>query len=151
AMAHLVASLHRPDGQIAVRGFADDVRPVAPLGVAELDRRLVPLARPGWGEPGRHPAEQVTVWPALMVTSLCAGDCHAGRWHTIPAEARAKINVRLVPDQRPAVVFRQLAAHLAGHTPPGITVSLRRLAATRPWVATRLDGPAMRAAAAAVR
>src|SRR5262249_27873386 len=151
ALAPLVAALQRPDGRVAVRGFADDVRPVPPLGAAELDRRLAPLARPGWGEPGRSPAEQVTVWPALVVTALCAGDCRAGPWHTIPADARAKINVRLVPDQCPAAVFRQPAPHLAGHAPPGITVGLHRLAAARPWAATRLDGPAMRAAAAAVR
>jgi acetylornithine deacetylase/succinyl-diaminopimelate desuccinylase-like protein len=151
ALAHLVASLHRPDGRIAVHGLADDVRPVAPLGAAELDRRLARLARPGWGEPGRRPAEQVTVWPALVINALCAGDCGAGPWQAIPAGSRAKINIRLVPDQRPAVVFRQLAAHLAGLTPPGITVGLRRLLATRPWAATRLDGPATRAAAAAVR
>jgi acetylornithine deacetylase/succinyl-diaminopimelate desuccinylase-like protein len=151
ALAHLVASLHRPDGRVAINGFVGDVRPVPPLGAAELDRRLAPLARPGWGEPGRRPAEQVTGWPALVVTALCAGDCGAGPWHSIPAEARAKINVRLVPDQRPAVVFRQLAAHLARHAPPGITVGLRRLVGTRPWAAGSLDGPAARAAAAAVR
>jgi len=151
ALAHLVASLHRPDGRIAIRGFADDVRTVPPLGAAELDRRLAPVARPGWGEPGRGPAEQVTVWPALVVNALCAGDCRAGPWNIIPAEARGKINVRLVPDQRPAAVFRRLAAHLAAHAPPGITVGLRRLAAAPPWAATRLDGPAMRAAAGAVR
>src|SRR5262249_40018679 len=147
----LVASLHRPGGRIAVRGFADGVRPMPPLGAAELDRRLAPLARPGWGEPGRGPAGQGTRGPALVVTAPCAGHCGAGPWNVIPAQARAKINVRLVPDQRPGVVFRQLAAHLAGHTPPGITVGLRRLVATRPWAAARLDGPAVRAAAGAVR
>jgi len=151
ALAHLVASLHRPGGRIAVRGFADDVRPVQPLGAAELDRRLAPLARPGWGEPGHRPAEQVTLWPALVVNALCAGDCGAGPWQAIPADARAKINVRLVPDQRPGVVFRQLASHLAGFALPGITVGLRRLVATRPWAASSLDGPAVRAAAGAVR
>lgn len=150
ALAHLVASLHQPDGRIAVHGFADDVRPVAPLGAAELDRRLAQLARPGWGEPGRRPAEQVTTWPALVINALCAGDCGTGPWHAIPAGARAKINVRLVPDQHPAVVFRQLATHLAGLAPPGITVGLRRLLATEPWAATRLDGPATRAAVAAL-
>jgi acetylornithine deacetylase/succinyl-diaminopimelate desuccinylase-like protein len=145
ALARLVASLHRPDGSVAIRGFTAAARPMGTLGAAELERRLAAFAHPGWGQPGTA-AEQVTVLPAIVVTALRAGDGHA-----IPADASATIDVRLVPGQSPATAAAQLAAHLGRHTPPGITLGLRRGSATEPWAATGTGGPAVRAATRAVR
>jgi acetylornithine deacetylase/succinyl-diaminopimelate desuccinylase-like protein len=138
ALAGLVASLHRRDGSIAVAGFA------AARPIDRVPTRNVPA--------GNVPAGVATVAqrPAIVVNALCAGDCGPGPWHVIPATARAKINVRLVLDQRPDAVFAQLTAHLRARQPPGITLRLRRLVAVHPWAAAP-DGPALRAMAGAVR
>jgi acetylornithine deacetylase/succinyl-diaminopimelate desuccinylase-like protein len=151
ALAALVASLHHRDGSVAVPGFYDGIRTPRPIRVADHEARLAGLAHDGWGEPGRTPTERVTTRPVVVVNSLCAGGCRPGPGHVIPARASAKLNIRLVPDQRPARIERLLAEHLDALAPPGIRLALDPLVRVEPWSLGDLTHPGVRAAAAAVR
>jgi acetylornithine deacetylase/succinyl-diaminopimelate desuccinylase-like protein len=68
----------------------------------------------------------------------------------IPAEAHAKLSMRLVPGQDPAAAVAAVAAHLRAHCPPGAVLTVD--AARDGSVATLLDGdhPLLRAAEAAL-
>ncbi|MHC3474025.1 M20/M25/M40 family metallo-hydrolase [Streptomyces sp. 7R007] len=153
-LSALVASLHHPDGRIAVDGFHDGVRPLCPATRARLardgptDRRLLATARVryGYGEPGYSAFERTTVRPAVVVTALRAGARSA-----IPRRAGAELSIRLVPDQRPAAVLRALRAHLERRIPhAGVRARLTLLAACPPYTLDLRDPGVAAACRAAV-
>lgn len=145
AMARLVATLHDEQGEILVEGFADGVPPVTeadraalaaiPYDVAAHDAAI------GIAPSGRSNAaflERLWLRPTLDVNGMWGGYTGAGGKTVIPAEAHAKISMRLVPGQVPAKAVEAVAAHLHRHCPPGATLEVRR---TRDGtVATFLEG-----------
>jgi acetylornithine deacetylase/succinyl-diaminopimelate desuccinylase-like protein len=50
----------------------------------------------------------------------------------LPSEARAKIDFRLVADQDPESIFESLSHHAEDQVPPGIDVTLTRVATMAP-------------------
>jgi acetylornithine deacetylase/succinyl-diaminopimelate desuccinylase-like protein len=153
AMARLVATLHDAEGNILVPGFADGAAPVTAEQRAEL--AAIPYdvaahdASIGIAPSGRAAGEFLErLWlrPTLDLNGLWGGYTGAGGKTVIPAEAQAKISMRLVPGQVPAQVVAAVTAHLRAHCPPGAALDIR---ATREGtVATLLDGahPLLRAA-----
>jgi acetylornithine deacetylase/succinyl-diaminopimelate desuccinylase-like protein len=156
ALCEIIARLHDEQGRIAIPGIYGRVRPVGP-GARERLRRDGPSeaeilrdagVERGWGEPGHTLYERTTIRPALTVNGITGGHQGPGGKGIIPARAVAKLSFRLVPDQTPAEVERQLRAWLKRVAPPTVRVALR----VRPGVpAVVIDRrhPAMRAAAAA--
>lgn len=67
----------------------------------------------------------------------------------IPAEAHAKISMRLVPDQSSKEISRKVSAYLKKLAPPTVKVSVRDLHGGEPWVASP-DHPALVAAGRAL-
>lgn len=128
-LARLISALHRPDGRIAIDGFYDAVRPPENGWNSELSRY-----------------DRTTVLPCLTVTRI-ATNPNAGR-ATIPAWARASIDIRLVPDQRPADIVAFVKEHIGRSTPVGMRASVDVVGAARP-VALSRKGPTARAAEAA--
>ncbi len=118
ALAHLLASLRAPDGTILVRGFTDDVRPAT-----DAERRAVVAMPPvekairdsnGFAASERdEPIAQSLERPALNVQGLLAGGVGEKAANAVPAVARAAIDFRLVPDQKPERVKRLVEEHLA--------------------------------------
>ena len=118
ALAHLLAGLRDPDGRIRVPGFSDDVRPPtaaereALASVPDVDAALRhELALPATEGGDARLAERILL-PALNLRGLAAGAVGEGAANAIPAEARASIDFRLVPDQTPARVRERVEAHL---------------------------------------
>lgn len=134
ALGQILASMKSPDGRITVQGFYDDVRPLDPETRAAL--AAIPFDEARWlaemgaseahGEPGYTVQERIAARPTLDVNGLTSGWQGAGTKTVLPAEARAKITCRLVADQVPEKVFAVLQAHVAAHTPPGVTAELLR-------------------------
>ena len=60
-------------------------------------------------------ALQAVYQPTCTICGLTAGYQGEGSKTVLPAEARAKVDFRLVPDQRPKTVLAQLRAHLDAH------------------------------------
>jgi acetylornithine deacetylase/succinyl-diaminopimelate desuccinylase-like protein len=127
AMARLIASLHRPDGRVAVAGFYDTVRELSQPERAEIaqlpfDERAY-LAQVGAplavGEPGYSTLERQWTRPTIEVNGMWGGYQGAGTKTIVPSEAHAKITCRLVPDQDPDTIVALVTQHLETHVPPG--------------------------------
>lgn len=119
-----IASLKGPDERIRIDGFYDAVREptAAELAAAdvmpydekrtrqsfEIDRFLLGLEGPGL-------RRRILFEPVLNVCGLSSGYQGPGSKTVIPAEAMAKLDFRLVPDQRPEDVLEKLRAHLDRH------------------------------------
>jgi acetylornithine deacetylase/succinyl-diaminopimelate desuccinylase-like protein len=158
AMARVVAALHDERGRIAVPGLYDRVRR---LGAGERgrlardgpsDAELLRDARAGAlaGEMGFSGYERTTVRPALTVTGLAGGYAGPGAKSAVPTRAEARLDLRLVPDQRPAEVERLVRERLRALAPAGLTLHVDADEGSPP---TTIDPrhPALRAAAEACR
>ena len=156
ALCAIVASLHERSGRIAVPGFYDAVRAVAPAERDEMarsgpsDDEILRNARApaGPGEAGFSVYERTTIRPTLSVNGIIGGYGGPGAKAVIPTHARAKLSCRLVEGQDPDVLERLVRRHIAAATPPGMGATVTRNMAARPAVVRR-DHPAMRAAARA--
>jgi acetylornithine deacetylase/succinyl-diaminopimelate desuccinylase-like protein len=157
ALALILASLKAADGRIQIPGFYDDVTPLGAderAAIAELpfdedayraDLDVDALV----GEVGYTPLERKTARPTLDANGVWGGFSGEGAKTIIAAEAHAKLSCRLVPNQRPEIIFRLLREHVARVAPPGVRVSVEQLATGLPSV-TPLDHPATQAAARAI-
>jgi acetylornithine deacetylase/succinyl-diaminopimelate desuccinylase-like protein len=134
ALAQLVASLHTPDGRVAVAGFYEHVEELtldekAALSALPFDERdyLQQVgASSAFGEPGYSTLERLWTRPTLEVNGMWGGYQGPGSKTLIPAEARAKITCRLVPRQQPDDVIGKIIQHLESHLPPGVRLAVQR-------------------------
>jgi acetylornithine deacetylase/succinyl-diaminopimelate desuccinylase-like protein len=158
AMARLIASLHQPDGRVAVEGFYDRVRELSPAERAEItglpfdeSRYLGQVgAAAAVGEPGYSTLERQWTRPTLEVNGMWGGYQGPGQKTVIPSVAHAKITCRLVPDQDPDEVVALVTRHLEQHVPPGARLSIGPGDhGARPFHISR-DNRGLRAAAAAL-
>jgi acetylornithine deacetylase/succinyl-diaminopimelate desuccinylase-like protein len=131
AMARLLATLHDADGNIAVAGFDEGV--VAPTAEERAALAAIPFdvaahdASIGISS-GRGTAEFLErLWlrPTLDANGMWGGYTGAGGKTVIPAEAHAKLSMRLVPGQDPARCVDAVAAHLRAHCPVGAQLTIR--------------------------
>ncbi|KAJ2003087.1 hypothetical protein H4R26_003261 [Coemansia thaxteri] len=110
ALAHVLAALVSPAGDVLVPGFSDAVRPVAP-GERDAMARLIQSA------PDHHhsPDALLRRWrlPALSVHHVDVSTVAApGNATLVPAAAHAALSVRVVPDQSLEDVAELLRAHV---------------------------------------
>ncbi|MGC8780852.1 MAG: dipeptidase [Anaerolineae bacterium] len=132
ALAALIASLHTPDGRVAVAGFYDDVVELsagerAAIAALPFDEAayLAEVGAPAlFGEPGYSTLERQWIRPTLDVNGLWGGYQGPGVKTVIPSEAHAKITCRLVPEQEPADIIAKIVRHLEAHTPPGVRLTI---------------------------
>lgn len=152
-LVRLLAKLQGDDRRIRVPGFYDRVRELDPEARALLARMPVTeqlvLGLTGApalaGEPGYSLVERATARPTLEVHGIIGGYNGPGKKTVIPAAARAKVGMRLVPDQNPDEIAALVADFLRASCPP--TVRLRVEALGDSWPA-EVDHrhPAVRAA-----
>ena len=89
----------------------------------------------------------LTAAPTLEVHGLVGGYSGPGIKTIVPHRAEAKLSTRLVPDQKPAEVFRLIKQFVKSRLPDAVVT---HEASLDPYLA-ELDDPANAAAAAAVR
>ena len=135
ALIELVAGMHDKNGKITLAGFYDKVRKLSkkeredfkrlPISNKELIQMTgVPAL---WGESQFIPAERVGARPTLEVNGLLSGFTGQGSKTVLPAWAMAKISCRLVPDQTPEEVYKQMKAYLKKNAPKTIKWELINL------------------------
>jgi acetylornithine deacetylase/succinyl-diaminopimelate desuccinylase-like protein len=132
ALAQLLASLHHPDGSVAVDGFYDAVRKpteverteIAALAFDEDAYRTGVGVAALFGEQGYSTLERQWIRPTLELNGLSGGYEGEGGKTVIPASAHAKISCRLVPDQQPQNIVDLVRQHLLEHTPPGVEIHM---------------------------
>ena len=115
-------TLRAPDGRVAIDGLLDHVRQPTDVELALLES--VPLDEEALDESygfsngllgGLTGAAAVHRWlmePALNINGLTGGYSGSGTKTVIPAQATAKMDMRLVPDLTPEIAFRLLREHL---------------------------------------
>jgi acetylornithine deacetylase/succinyl-diaminopimelate desuccinylase-like protein len=125
ALCELIAGMHDEAGRVTLSGFYDGVQPLSAQERAEMS--LIPSSDDEWrrltgvpelfGEPGCTTLERVGARHTLEVNGLASGYSGEGQKTVLPATAMAKISMRLVPDQDPAIIGNQLRTYLQEHTP----------------------------------
>lgn len=156
ALARIIASFHDENWHVAIDGFYDDVLQAEDFRAAmkklPFDEQTF-LAETGAaslaGEKGQTTLERIWVRPTCEVNGLLSGYTGEGSKTVLPSKAMAKVSCRLVPDQDPKRIAEQFRAHVAKHTPEGVTVDVAYLHGGRPWRA-KLEGTLVEAAAAAL-
>ncbi len=117
-LAHLVSSMRDTEGRILIPGFSDDVRPLTERerralcevpGVDTALRQELALGRTEGG--GEHLMEAI-LRPALNLRGVSGGDVGARATNSIPTEATASIDFRLVPDQMLQKVRARVEEHI---------------------------------------
>ena len=118
-------TLKGPDERIHLPGFYDNVRPPSPRDlellsqlpeVAEEYKRRYGVRQFLKGLTGGVALRQAAVFePTCTICGLTSGYQGPGTKTVLPARAVAKVDFRLVPDQMPEDVLRQLRAHLDAH------------------------------------
>lgn len=98
-----------------------------------------------FGEPGFNVNERVLARPTLDINGFLSGFTGVGSKTVLPAEAMAKVSMRLVPDQTPEQVRRCLRAYLETAMPATVTWELIELAHSLPGIAER-SSPAVQTA-----
>jgi acetylornithine deacetylase/succinyl-diaminopimelate desuccinylase-like protein len=157
ALIELVAGMHDENGSITLPGFYDPVRPVSAEEHADMARLPQTVAfyeqQTGvsqlWGEQNYLPVERVGARPTLEVNGFLSGYTGEGSKTVLPAKAMTKLSCRLVPDQTPQEVHRQMLAYLKANAPKSIKWELKLLN-TAPTAITDRNLPAVQSMAQAM-
>jgi acetylornithine deacetylase/succinyl-diaminopimelate desuccinylase-like protein len=154
ALSAIVASLHRPDGTVAVDGFYDGIpeltaerrREVAAIDFDEAEYLSALGLAEAHGEAGYSTLERLWERPTLEVNGMAGG----GKYTVIPHVGVAHVSCRLVPGQDPDRVIQAIVAHVAAQDAPGVRVTVRADEARVPAYTIAPGHPAIRAATAAL-
>lgn len=111
-------------GNVTIEGFHDDVPPVS-----ETERRLMealPYDPDSIADtfgvdrmvlPKMDFYERLMLQPTMTINGLISGYSGEGSKTVIPAKASAKIDMRLVGNQRPDDIFQKVQRHVMQHCP----------------------------------
>ncbi|HLI05387.1 MAG TPA: dipeptidase [Ktedonobacteraceae bacterium] len=159
ALALIIAGLKDAGGHIHIPGLYDHVRkPTAeeeafwqqdPLhtGEALLEEMGVPQLV---GENEYPPLERLGARPTLEVHGIVGGFTGEGAKTVIPAEAKAKISLRLPPDVTSEEAFALFEKRVHELAPPGVQVTVRKIHGGEA-VLVPVDSAPMQAAAGALQ
>ncbi|MCM8749948.1 M20/M25/M40 family metallo-hydrolase [Thermomicrobiaceae bacterium CFH 74404] len=138
-LVHALASLRDTSGRITIQGFYDHVRPPDPdefsilrsypwddsayaeeLGISEFPDNVT----------GIEALRKLLFEPSLTITGLDSGYTGPGWKEVLPAQAIARLEFRLVPNQTADDIYEKVERHFRAHQFEGITVT--RLTSTDP-------------------
>ena len=151
-LAHVISALKPRDGRVTIPGFYDDVVAPTEEEVASWDRVKDEAAvlklmgsRALEGEEEFSPAERTWGRPTLDVHGIVGGFVGEGAKTVIAARAKAKVSMRLVPQQDPEAIFESLQTYLQALETPGVKLSAVKLSTAAPVLAG-VDHPGIAAA-----
>lgn len=160
ALAHLLATLRdKKTGTILVHGFYDGVRALEPKerkglrhgGDADPEAYRAFLKVPClFGERGFNHIEHTTTRPTIEINGLTSGYQGVGSKTIVPSSARAKLTMRLVPNQNPRAVIKAVVAHLKKYCPKSVTMEIKSGHGAEPYLFEPTSG-AVRAATRATK
>ncbi|MDZ7683554.1 MAG: dipeptidase [Fodinibius sp.] len=132
-LAEIIAQLKDEDGVIQIPGFYDDV-----VELTEEDREAflkLPFDEDEYkeklglkaldGEKGYSTLERTSARPTLDVNGLWSGYQGEGAKTVLPAEAGAKVSMRLVPDQDPKKVAKLFKDYVESLAPDSVEVTVK--------------------------
>jgi acetylornithine deacetylase/succinyl-diaminopimelate desuccinylase-like protein len=158
ALAHIIAGLKDAKGKVKVPGFYDKVRKLTAKerkAMAKLPHTDAAFkksigAKALFGEPGYTTLERIWARPTLEVNGIWGGFQGDGAKTVIPAEAHAKISMRLVPDQKPKEIVAKVTAAIKKLAPKSVDVTVTHIHSGDGWLADT-NHVALQAAARAIK
>jgi acetylornithine deacetylase/succinyl-diaminopimelate desuccinylase-like protein len=132
-LTDILASLHNPDGSIAVAGVYDDVEDppadvIARWKALNFDEAgflaLAGLKIPA-GEKSRTVLEQIWSRPTCEINGLWGGYTGDGFKTVIPSKAYAKVSFRLVSKMDPRKIREAFRAHVKARVPADCSVTFK--------------------------
>ena len=156
SLVHILSALKGRDGRVRIPGFYDQVLPPGreeveswrrlPIDEERLLREIGSQALEGEAE--FQPVERLWARPTLDVHGIAGGFTGAGQKTVIPAEALAKVSMRLVPRQDPELILEAMRSFVASLATPGVRVEVKPVSYTKP-LAADVGNPAVVAARSA--
>jgi len=156
----ILGRLYWKNGKLPIPHFYKSVRPMTPEQRNSL--RDLPADEAQWRrdfgilpgvrlatEKNVHPFEQTWRKPAITIIAQEASSIRSASNQVLP-RASAIVSCRIVPDQDPKEVEKQLTSFLTADPPWGARVTVRPHGTTNWWM-TDPNGPAFEAAIAALR
>ncbi|HEV2223725.1 MAG TPA: dipeptidase [Candidatus Acidoferrales bacterium] len=143
-LAEMIAKLHDKNFHVTVPGFYDDVATLSAkerkalnaLPWKESEFRKT-VGAPGLsGEKGFTNVERLWCRPTLELNGIWGGYMGEGSKTVIPSKAFAKISTRLVPNQNPAKIAKQVERHIRALLPKTVHCKFELLSTGKPWVAS---------------
>ena len=140
-LARVIAELKDRDGHITVPGFYDAVKPptaeelaawkTKDASYAETIKRVTG-AKALEGEKGYTALERTGSRPTLDANGFAGGFTGKGAKTVIPAEAMAKVSMRLVPDQAPDSILAAFEKRVRELATPGVEITVEVLGSAPP-------------------
>ncbi len=134
ALAEMLAKLHDSEGKVTVPGFYDAVTPLSPHEKEaisfDLDHERFHKMfgfKPNGMEKGMSPHEAAWIRPTLEINGMWGGYTGTGFKTVIPSKAYAKISCRLVPNQDPAIISKQVKDYLKQLAPTGMILEIETI------------------------
>lgn len=158
ALATIIASLRDArTGKVLIPGFYDDVRELnaqekqnmACLPWDDETYRGLVKASKLVGEEGYSTLERRWARPTLDVNGMFGGFTGEGQATIVPAWVKAKVSMRIVPDQDPRKISAAFDEAVKAASPDGVAVEVETLNLCAAYV-SEIDSPGMRAAASAI-
>lgn len=156
AVAEIVARLHDENGRVTIPGFYDNVLPLSDAEHELLEQVPYPVqqwqeetgAPQPWGEAEYTLPERMTARPTCEVNGIWGGFSGNGSKTVLPAEAGAKITMRLVAKQEPGRIAQLFKEYVLSLVPDTVRVTVTTGAGSAAAV-TPFDSPQIAAAAKA--
>ncbi|MGA7730687.1 MAG: dipeptidase [Chloroflexia bacterium] len=158
-LCHIVAQLKELDGTIKVPGFYSDVLELtseqrSSWGALPFDDEEMREHEIGskalTGEPGYSALERIWARPTLDANGIIGGFTGEGAKTVIPAVAKCKVSMRLVPNQEPNKIWESFKAYVESLCPPYAEVDVQYIHGADP-VLLPTDSAYMKAAVDALR
>jgi len=139
-LAQLISRLKNENHKVLIPGFYDDVRKISngerkKLKKFPFDEQSV-IEETGAlvvaGESEFSVAERAGARPTLDVNGIWGGYQDEGQKTIIPAEAGAKISMRLVPNQNSSDIAKKFEEYLRRIAPEGVELSVEELSGGEP-------------------
>lgn len=116
-LAGLLAKMRTPEGEITIPGFYNPVRPLSATEkkalqhLPDLDAQLKREFALGRSE-GHDPLPEAIMKPAMNLDRIEGGGSGPNPANAVPSSATAYVDFRMVPNQTPAIVQRQVEDYL---------------------------------------
>jgi acetylornithine deacetylase/succinyl-diaminopimelate desuccinylase-like protein len=142
-LAEMIAKLHDKNFRVTVPGFYDRVAKVSAeerkalnaLPRKEKEFRKTVGAPDLCGEKGFTIPERLWIRPTLELNGIWGGYMGEGSKTVIPSKAFAKMSTRLVPNQDPATIAKQVERYIRKLLPKTVKCEFHVLSMGKPWVA----------------
>ena len=156
-LAEMISKLKDNSGKIKIPGFYDSV-----IKLTKKERenfKALPFSQKKYaqelglkqlnGERGYSTLERVWARPTLDCNGIFGGFTGEGAKTVLPSKAKAKISMRLVPNQDPKKIAKLFKSYITKIAPKTIKLNIKDLHGAYP-IATSLDDKATLAAAKAL-